>query len=387
MIFVNKTIYIFSTWQPDIGFDYDPDRLSAVRRHGGRGGVHHPRRRAAGAADRTGATSRTWGRWRCRAASCVPTRTWTRPRRGSWPKKPACGQAPGTWSSLPATGLRIGTRACEWSPWPIGRSAPHCPDCGAAGMPRAALLMPVREIESGSVRLAFDHERIVRDAVERTRSKLEYTALAAKFCPPEFTIGQLRRVYEAVWNTRLDPGNFQRNVQESGAFEKRADAAAAPRLQRGRPAALWSVSDADVLESPLGAPLERPPARRIRARRGKDRAKAAKSGSGEGPGFPAGSRGEGVNAVIREKAVIRVSCFVSRDPQNPRRWYGRCSTAACVRGVAGKTVIRDSWLAKSRDSCGVCRDTRAKVGDKAAPQVRIFWRLTIRQHLGRGRPL
>ena len=123
----------------------------------------------------------------------------------------------------------------------------------------AALLMPVKKIESGSVRLAFDHERIVRDAVERTRSKLEYTALAAKFCPPEFTIGQLRRVYEAVWNTRLDPGNFQRNVQESGAFEKRVEAAPAPRLQRGRPAALWSVSESDVLESPLGAPLERPP--------------------------------------------------------------------------------------------------------------------------------
>ena len=147
-----------------------------------------------------------------------------------------------------------------------------------------ALLMPVKKIESGSVRLAFDHERIVRDAVERTRSKLEYTALAAKFCPPEFTIGQLRRVYEAVWNTRLDPGNFQRNVQESGAFEKRVDAEAAPRLQRGRPAALWSVSDEDVLESPLGAPLERPPARRTRARRGKDRAKTGKGGSGEDRG-------------------------------------------------------------------------------------------------------
>ena len=132
-----------------------------------------------------------------------------------------------------------------------------------------AALAPVEEIEHGRVRLAFDHERIVRDAVERTRSKLEYTALAAKFCPPEFTIGQLRRVYEAVWNTRLDPGNFQRNVQESGAFEKRITAASAPRPRRGRPASLWSVSESTVLDDRPAMPLERPPAKRRRAARRK----------------------------------------------------------------------------------------------------------------------
>ena len=122
-----------------------------------------------------------------------------------------------------------------------------------------ATLVPVEKIERGEVRLAFDHGRIVRDAVERTRSKLEYTALAARFCPPEFTISQLRRVFETVWNTRLDPGNFQRNVQKRAAFEMQ------PRLSapagRGRPATLWSVAD----ETGLASPLERPLARRNRA--------------------------------------------------------------------------------------------------------------------------
>lgn len=131
----------------------------------------------------------------------------------------------------------------------------HGGDAAAAG------LQPVEEIERGAVRLAFDHERIVMDAVRRTRSLLEHTALAAKFCPPAFTIFQLRRVYEVVWGVRLDPGNFHRGVQESGAFERRSGAAPAGASGRGRRARLWSVrgsADAD----PFAAPLRRRLARR-----------------------------------------------------------------------------------------------------------------------------
>ena len=149
--------------------------------------------------------------------------------------------------------------------WAIAADVP-APRGGGDAL--AAALTPVRDIEGGGVRLAFDHERIVRDAVERTRSKLEYTALAAKFCPPEFTIRQLRRVYEAVWNTRLDPGNFQRNVQESGAFVQRLEAPPAPASGRGRPASLWSVGAGRLDDAPPAAPLARPPARRRAARLG-----------------------------------------------------------------------------------------------------------------------
>ena len=127
----------------------------------------------------------------------------------------------------------------------------------------AAALTPVEEIERGAVRLAFDHERIVKDAVERTRSKLEYTALAAKFCPPAFTIGQLRRVYEVVWGERLYPGNFHRDFRASGAFERRGSEPA-PWSQRGRPAALWSVRHS-AGSDPFATPLERPLARRKRS--------------------------------------------------------------------------------------------------------------------------
>ncbi|GAB3914688.1 hypothetical protein GCM10029964_126600 [Kibdelosporangium lantanae] len=71
---------------------------------------------------------------------------------------------------------------------------------------------------SAITQLAFDHERILRDGVERARAKLEYTTIAAAFCAEKFTIGDLRRVYEIVWGTRLDPRNFLRKVRSTEAF-------------------------------------------------------------------------------------------------------------------------------------------------------------------------
>ncbi|NUR87659.1 MAG: NUDIX hydrolase, partial [Nonomuraea sp.] len=51
--------------------------------------------------------------------------------------------------------------------------------------------------------MAFDHRRILLDGIERARAKLEYTPLGAAFCPPEFTVADLRRVYEIVWGRSL----------------------------------------------------------------------------------------------------------------------------------------------------------------------------------------
>lgn len=72
--------------------------------------------------------------------------------------------------------------------------------------------------DEDSTGLAFDHARILADGVERARSKIEYSSLATAFCPPEFTVGELRRVYEAVWGVSLDPRNFHRKVTGTPGF-------------------------------------------------------------------------------------------------------------------------------------------------------------------------
>ena len=104
-------------------------------------------------------------------------------------------------------------------------------------------------MSAGSAGLAFDHQQILADGVERARAKLEYTALAAAFCPPEFTIAQLRRVYEIVWGTVLDPRNFHRKVTGTPGFVIPAGAATAG--ERGRPAQLYRAGPAAQLYPPM----------------------------------------------------------------------------------------------------------------------------------------
>jgi len=121
---------------------------------------------------------------------------------------------------------------------------------------RHAELVAVSEIEGGRIRLAFDHETILADALDTARSRLESTTLAAAFCGPEFTISDLRRVYEAVWNTKLDAGNFQRKVTRSDGFIKPVNQRTSSGDRGGRPASLWTSGDAERLAPPLNMPSE-----------------------------------------------------------------------------------------------------------------------------------
>ena len=58
-------------------------------------------------------------------------------------------------------------------------------------------------------RLAFDHAEILAAAVERLRSKVEYTSLPAFLLSEPFTLPQLQRTYETVLGRAVDKSGFR----------------------------------------------------------------------------------------------------------------------------------------------------------------------------------
>jgi 8-oxo-dGTP diphosphatase len=103
--------------------------------------------------------------------------------------------------------------------------------------------------------LAFDHAAILADGLERARSKLEYTPLAAAFVTEPFTISELREVYETVWDEKLHPGNFHRKVLSVPGFVESTGGQTETGGPRGGPRAkLYHRGDATLLHPALLRP-------------------------------------------------------------------------------------------------------------------------------------
>jgi 8-oxo-dGTP diphosphatase len=108
----------------------------------------------------------------------------------------------------------------------------------------AAALLPVSDVLSGKVELAFDHLRIVRDALERARVELEVTGIATRFVAPTFTLAELRAVYEAVGGVELDAADFRRSVVDDEGWLIPTGRRARPGRAGGGPAELYRAGRA-----------------------------------------------------------------------------------------------------------------------------------------------
>jgi 8-oxo-dGTP diphosphatase len=94
-------------------------------------------------------------------------------------------------------------------------------------------------------RLAFDHDRILKYALQRLRYKLEYTAAGFQLLPPKFKLTEIQKAYEVVLGEPLDKRNFRRRILEAGILEEAGLASEC----RGRPAKLYRFRDDAVAET------------------------------------------------------------------------------------------------------------------------------------------
>ncbi|WP_370964734.1 NUDIX domain-containing protein [Amycolatopsis sp. cg9] len=126
---------------------------------------------------------------------------------------------------------------------------PDLPLPAAGGGAATATWRPAEELLAQPDELAFDHHQMLGDAVEHARDSLSDTTVATTFCPPEFTIAELRTVYEVIWGTRLDPSNFHRKVTRAEDFLIPTGKKTA--TDGGRPAALFRAGPATRLHPAL----------------------------------------------------------------------------------------------------------------------------------------
>ena len=69
-----------------------------------------------------------------------------------------------------------------------------------------------------SSKLSFDHLDIINDAKKFLAEKIEKESIALDFLGNEFTLSELRSVYEQLWDTKLHASNFERKVNSFKGF-------------------------------------------------------------------------------------------------------------------------------------------------------------------------
>lgn len=140
-------------------------------------------------------------------------------------------------------------------------------------------IVPVRRILDGEISLAFDHDQILRDALEFVQVLVEETSAILELCPESFTLTELRHACEAVWGYEVDRATFNKRVlniegfleaddseisysSPSGDYEMLSLSLQSLEMPskpstRGRPAKHYRRGWAETLHPPLLRPRDR----------------------------------------------------------------------------------------------------------------------------------
>lgn len=88
--------------------------------------------------------------------------------------------------------------------------------------------------------LAFDHDEILKVALEQLKRSIRYRPVGFELLPPEFTLTDLQHLYEAIWETELEKRNFRKKILSMNLLIDLG------RMQEGvahRPARLYSFDE------------------------------------------------------------------------------------------------------------------------------------------------
>jgi ADP-ribose pyrophosphatase YjhB (NUDIX family) len=69
------------------------------------------------------------------------------------------------------------------------------------------------ELKQAGEGLAFDHDQMLMDLLIRIQGKISYTTIAFELVSSSFTWSDLRTVYEAILDKKLDPANFKKKIK------------------------------------------------------------------------------------------------------------------------------------------------------------------------------
>ena len=73
---------------------------------------------------------------------------------------------------------------------------------------------------TGLPELIFDHDKMIREALTSLQQKAGFSLVGSELLPEKFTLLQLRKLYEAIYQREFDAGNFRKKMLSLELLEK-----------------------------------------------------------------------------------------------------------------------------------------------------------------------
>lgn len=88
--------------------------------------------------------------------------------------------------------------------------------------------------------LAFDHDRILRKAMQELRKQIHFEPIGFELLPEKFTMSALQHLYEAILDVKFDRRNFSKKMLHFGLLEPLVEKATS---KQARAASLFTFNE------------------------------------------------------------------------------------------------------------------------------------------------